>query len=104
MINPNRLEGNEGQLLQVTKTETGFASCSNIDSWKRSGVVTPTGWEQPKDIKRGTVGMFIACGSDEYNNGWIDFLADEKVYRIFFPYNRWMEHFIPWPRGAFIGK
>lgn len=102
MSNPNRLEGHEGKLLQIRRTVTGFGSCENKEEWDKWETATSTGWTDSRDLEAGTVGMIVSLGLDQYEQAWIDLLIDEKVYRIFFRYNRWMEHFIPWPHGAFI--
>jgi len=102
MSNPNGLEGHEGKLLQVKSLIAGYPKCENKEKWEKWETATPARWSGSQDLEAGTVGMIVSFGVDRYEQAWLDLLTDEKVFRIFFRYNRWMDHFIPWPHGAFL--
>lgn len=108
LISPNVLEGHEGQLLKLIDTIQGWATCGDIEQWEKMGVPgTPTGWSGSKDLYRGSIVMYVACGYDPEDDnqcGWIDVLLGEKKYRIFMSLRQWMRYFIPWPHGAFISS
>lgn len=54
--------------------------------------------------KAGSVVMFIECSDiqDPYK-GWVRVLHEEKLVEVPIHPMRWMDYFIPWPHGAFIG-
>lgn len=92
---PNILAGHEGELICVVKE---FAA--------RSVDITDVVTGDFHTFKSPTVVMFLECGwlgEGEYI-GYIDFLYMEKRYRHLHGLNRWMEIFMPWPRGGFIQK
>jgi hypothetical protein len=103
--NPNILRGHEGELLQVighfsARVVNAHNSADNFNSSVSFGGTL-------YDKKDPVIVMFLECGLDgskDFYVEYIDFLHREKIYRVFHVHDKWMEIFIPWPRGGFIQR
>ena len=88
MKSPNSIAGRDGSLLQVT-------------NWLNDS--GPYWRSEPNGPKRGDLVMLVASGKLDDDYGWIEVLHAEKVWKLNVHPKYWMNYFMPWPRGGFIG-